>query len=320
MIAIQIIKVKSIQKQFEDKIIKQRLNAIEKLEKIAPDSTDDCNYLYKVKELFKNNIDIITWTPERTKIEIKNFPPIPLIIKKENDKVIKSPIKDKIIDALGYDNLRQSFYPIYFRELKIKSCVYCNSQLTITAAKQKKNKLSAKFDVDHYKSKDEFPFLSICLFNLYPSCPSCNRAKSKNDNIEFELYTNEISKTIHSDYKFRLTKESKAKYFVTKDNRFLEFTFEEPQYSLDKKEFKEVFHIHGIYETQKDIIEDLIIKSQIYNPSYVRLLKNSFNNIGVNSDLFKRSLVGAYTEDKDIHKRPMNKFIMDIAKELGLIE
>jgi len=275
MIAIHIDKVKSIQLSFEEKIKQQRLNAIAKLEKIKPISTDDCNYLYSVKELFKNNPDIITWEPKRLDDEMKKFTTVPLVIIKKNKKgediIGKSQIKEKILESLGYKALRKSFYPIYFREIKIKSCIYCNSQLAITSDKSYKNELSAKFDVDHYRSKDEYPFLSICLFNLYPSCSSCNRSKSYNDNIEFELYTEYLIKTKKSDYKFHFSSFSKAKYLTTRDSKYLEFTFKEPSYSADKKKFNDVFHIQGIYETQLDIVEELVIKTQIYNPSYIKI-------------------------------------------------
>ena len=52
----------------------------------------------------------------------------------------------------------------------------------------------------------------------------------------------------------------------------------------------------------------------------IKILKTNFSKLGLSPELFKRILVGSYTEDKDIHKRPMNKFIMDIAKDLELID
>ena len=88
---------------------------------------------------------------------------------------------------------------------------------------------------------------------------------------------------------------------------------------LKSKTFEETFHINGIYKTQTDLIEELIIKSQIYNKSYLKTLKHSFDKLSIQPELFKRTLIGNYTEDKDLHKRPMSKFVMDIAKDLGLI-
>jgi hypothetical protein len=271
--------------------------------------------------LFDNNLDILLW--DLTKIFNKkdSIGNVPLITKiyRGKPKQVKSDIKNKIIHSLGYTPLRKNFYPKYFKGIGIKACVYCNSQLTVSATKNSKNEYSAKFDVDHYHSKDDYPFLSICLFNLYPACASCNRLKSTNK-VEFELYTNDVAKTIKSDYKFKLSPHSKAKYLTTKDSKAIDFTFKEPVYKDPvAKTFKEIFHIEGIYRTQDDLIEELIIKSQIYNEAYLKTLKSNFSKLSLHPELFKRTLVGNYTEDKDLHKRPMSKLVMDIAKDLELI-
>lgn len=323
MISIHQNKVINIQSLFLSEIGSQRTKAILKLNTLYQKTTNnpDRLYLNNVISLFVNNPDILFWDSKQIKNNLNIIGNVPLInktYKNGTTRLVKSPIKNAIIIALGYKSLRSSFYPRYFKKIGIKSCVYCNSQLTISAVKSK-NFYSAKFDVDHYHSKDEYPFLSICLFNLYPSCSSCNRTKGT-QSIEFELYTANSLKTKKSQYKFKLNSYSKSKYLTTKDSSDIDFTFNEPAYSnpLTKK-LNDVFHIESIYETQIDLIEELIIKSQIYNKSYLKSLKSNFSKLSLNPELFKRTLIGNYTEDKDIHKRPMSKLVMDIAKDLGLI-
>jgi hypothetical protein len=326
MIAINQNKVKIIQSQFSTKIKAQREKALIKLNNLNRKITkpyNDKRYLESVIELFENNIDILLWDPKRINDEKDKFSSVPTYPKtSKTGKVTlcKTEIKDKILTALGYKALRSDFYPEYFKAIGIKACVYCNSQLTITALKTNNtNDYSAKFEVDHYHSKSEYPFLSICLFNLYPACASCNRVKSNNP-IEFELYTTNIAKTIKSEYKFKISPYSKAKYLTTKDSEDIKIYFKEPYYlEPDLKTFNEVFHIEGIYKTQTDLVEELIIKSQMYNESYLQTLKHSFDKLSLQPELFKRTLVGNYTEDKDLHKRPMSKLVMDIAKDLGLV-
>ncbi|MFV9551079.1 HNH endonuclease [Algibacter sp. PT7-4] len=323
MIAIHQNKVLAVQALFSEDIANQRIKAIDKLNALNAKTVDinDKAYLESVILLFEDNIDILLWSSDKinsNKGIITNVPLITRTYKNGTTKQVKSPIKNSILIALGYKDLRSSFYPKYFKEIGIKSCVYCNSQLSITAVKSKGG-YSAKFDVDHYHSKDDYPFLSISLFNLYPACSSCNRAKS-NNKIEFELYTKNASKTVKSNYRFELSPYSKSKYLTTKNAEDIVFTFSEPIYNLvGAKKFNEIFHIEGIYETQNDLIEELIIKSQIYNKSYLKTLKLNFNKLSLHPELFKRTLVGNYTEDKDIHKRPMSKIVMDVAKNLDLI-
>lgn len=134
------------------------------------------------------------------------------------------------------------------------------------------------------------------------------------------MYSEDISKVNKSNYKFKLDSNAKAKYLTTKDANEIEFSFIEPTCALGMRNFNEVFHIQGIYQTQIDLIEELIIKSQMYNNSYLKTLRDNFSKLNLHPELFKRALVGNYTEDRDIHKRPMSKLVMDIAKELDLIK
>lgn len=316
MIAIPLDKVRNIQKAYQSEIDMQRQNALDELNVLNSErhTVVDKEYLEFVISKFEND-NILLWDLNRIKEEINkiDFKNVPTEIK--NGKIRKSVIKDKIINCLGYTKLRSSFYPNYFNDIGIKACVYCNSQLTIVA-----NKRHAKFEVDHFYPKSDYPFLSISLCNLYPACASCNGTKSSKK-IEFELYTDDISKTKKSDYKFKLASNSKAKYLVTREKNIIEVEFKEPNDESSKFEkFNDVFHIEGIYRTQNDLVEELLIKSQIYNDSYIKSLKISFQKLNLNPEVFKRIIVGNYTEDTDIHKRPMSKISMDIARELGLID
>ena len=330
MIAVHKNIVNAVQSTFKSEIEQQRLLAISRLNDLnaitlaGPDKV----YLESIIALFTNNLDFLLWDAEKLKYKKDSIGPIPLVPKIVNGihvtvngipKYVKSKIKDKILLKLGYKGLRSSFYPKYFKEIGIKACIYCNSQLTISAIKNAKKEFSAKFDVDHYHSKDDYPFLSISLFNLYPACASCNRLKSTNP-IEFELYSDDASKVKKSSYKFKLDSKSKAKYLTNKNSNEIEFSFEEPPYNLGIKKFNEVFHIEGIYQTQLDLTEELIIKSQMYNSSYLKTLQDNFSKLNLHPELFKRTLIGSYTEDKDLHKRPISKLVMDIAKELELIK
>lgn len=310
MIGISVDKVRTVQEIYRDEIKAQQKKALINLKVIKASLRRrfDKQYLDWVISLFEQE-DFLLKSPDDIKITMNSALPVPTFKSK------KSNIKDRILQALNYKGLRKTFYPKYFQKIGIKACVYCNSQLTISATK--KNRMYvAKFDVDHYHSKDDYPFLCISLFNLYPTCASCNRSKSTKT-IEFELYTRDFNKTQKSVYKFKLEPHVKAKYLTSKDNSCIEFKFHEP-IIMGADTFQNTFHIEEIYTTQKDIIEELIIKSQIYNESYINQLRMSFSRLALNHKLFERLLIGNYTEEKDIHKRPMSKFTQDIAKDLGI--
>lgn len=229
--------------------------------------------------------------------------------------------RNKLIYELGYKSLRDSLYPEYFEEVGIKACVYCNSQLALTVTNVNakglwKKKRSAKFQVDHYFAKSKYPCFSISFFNLYPVCASCNNSKSSKD-VKFQLYSDDHNEYGKSQYNFRLDKLSLLKYRINGQSEKLKIVFEGPE----QKDFNQVFAIEGIYETQKDVAEELILKSMIYNKSYSDSLKKALAKLYKEKQpMAERLLIGNYTKDTDMHRRPMSKFTMDIAKQLGLIK
>lgn len=244
-------------------------------------------------------------------------------------------LKDKIIGCLNYEGLRRSFFPRFFKDIDIKTCVYCNSQLTVAAErtrytvskvrlkKSKKVTTKAKFQLDHFLPQSEYPGFSISLFNLYPVCGPCNNTK-KITHVNFQLYSSLSVDKIISNYSFELDTASIAKYKTTKDHNDIVILFHDPE-KPDKNitvkgSLTDTFDINGIYNTQKDIVEELYWISEVYTGSYKQDLLDSFSKLFTNSSLSNRILIGNYVEPENIHKRPMAKFTQDIARQLGLIK
>ena len=222
--------------------------------------------------------------------------------------------RNELIKRMGYTDLRDHFYPDYFEKVGIKSCVYCNSQLALTVRNVDGEK-SAKFQVDHFLPKSEYPCFSISFYNLYPVCGPCNRSKSTNY-VDFKLYSSDYMDYRESKFAFTLDKVSLLRYRVNGDMYNLKVNFEDHGAGV-----KETFAIEGIYNEQKDIAEELVLKSMIYNRTYSESLKTSLNELYKGkAPMLERLMVGNYTKETDIHKRPMSKFTMDIARQLKLIK
>lgn len=225
-------------------------------------------------------------------------------------KTKKSYLKDEIINALGYNNLRASFFPKYYKSLGIKSCVYCNAQLTVTIDKGN-NSYKANYQLDHYYPKSKFPYLCISLYNLYPVCATCNLSKSYHK-IDFELYTKKIDSNL---FRFEIDPTSKARFLVSRKIDDLKIIFNKK----GDKNYNKVFKITEIYDTQKDIVEEIILKSLAYNESYRKDLYKLFQYNRINKSLIDRFILGNYTKPNEIYKRPMSKLMQDIGREVGLI-
>jgi 5-methylcytosine-specific restriction endonuclease McrA len=237
-------------------------------------------------------------------------------------KQFHKPFKDKLINILGYEELRSgknSETPIlmkFFKEIGLKSCVYCNAQLSVVIEK-KGGKLSSNFQVDHYIDKASYPCFSISFFNLYPVCASCNNKKG-NKEIGFQLYSENQQDLEKSPFEFEIDRASLANYRISRDYKDLKVHFNDQGSGLN-----EHMNVQDIYATQNDLAEEIIVKAEIYNKSYGNSLKKSFSTLygsgGLKNLDFNRFIVGNYTDPKDIHKRPMSKFTQDIARQLKLI-
>lgn len=227
----------------------------------------------------------------------------------------ESYLKDEILKCLNYSELRRNFLPKYFQKLGIKACVYCNSQLTSVIEKKKQKGLEmeykALFQVDHYHPQDKYPYLSIALFNLYPVCASCNHTKS-DQKFDFELYGEELKTDI---FRFELDKSSKARFLLSRNFEDLEINFKK----LNSPDYKDIFNIKELYSTQKDVAEEIIIKSLIYNETYKRILTQMLGTQKINTAFINRFILGNYSDEVEIHKRPQAKFMQDIGKEVKLI-
>lgn len=325
MIAVHIEKVRSVCKHFSVELLDQHKKALIALELLLNGTTDrkDKLYVYLVYRLFRDNKDLIAATPDELKrfekkigvVPIEKYTSIPKDKKKQpKEKERNSQIWHEIVKALNYEGLRKTFYPKYFSLLGIKSCVYCNAQYTLSVEKEK-GVYSAKFDVDHYRSKSNYPWQCISLFNLYPCCTSCNRVKNSSV-IDFQLYSDDRSVVSKSGFRFSLSPLSKAKYLTTKDVEDIEINFEEPS---SKSEHDKKFNIRAIYATQKDLAEQLIVSSQMYDDANRKLLSENFKKLKISPDVFNRVILGTYSAEKDIHRRPMSKFMQDIARDLGIL-
>jgi hypothetical protein len=278
-------------------------------------------YITHLKDVSDN---IVTARPDQLQQYRAEFDAIIAPSKKGTKAYTK--FKNRLLEQLGYEKRRSDFYPRFFYKLGIKSCVYCNAHLTVaiekvvytSVRKRMKSIYKAKFQVDHYWDKADYPCFSVSLYNLYPSCGSCNNCKSQS-RLNFLLY-NEKSKIVNSPFKFEISPQSITEYLLSRKAEDIKLQFSEPSVTDPFSSFSETFDIQGIYDTQKDLAEELILRAEAYTEQYRRKLKDNYPQLFTTPGIFNRVLLGNYSSEDDIHKRPMAKFTFDIAKQLGLIK
>ncbi len=225
------------------------------------------------------------------------------------DPDVKKGFESKILTLLQYKTLRSGDDKLlfhFYKQLGVKACVYCNSQHVILLITSELARLQA----DHNLPKASYPYFSISLANLYPSCNNCNHLKKEYD-IQYQLYYIDRPKR---EIGFELPPAQIAKFYsqkLTEDD--ITIKFNQGATKLD-----DILNITQIYENHKDYVVDLLRKHKIYKKSYVSTLASSFNGLfGGKEDLVNRMIFGSTLKNEDINQRVFSKLTNDIKKQLN---
>ncbi len=198
--------------------------------------------------------------------------------------------------------------PSFIKKLGVSTCLYCNRNYIFNFTKS--NKENATAQLDHFYDKSTYPYLAVCLYNLIPSCTTCNQRKSSKKIDILHPYYESFDKKA----KFSLKIED-CKFYHSLDGFNIEIKTEDKKVENSKK----VFNLEQLYENHKDIVLELIQKEAIYNESYLdELLTKYEGTLFKNREDLQRLISGGYVSDDEIGKRPLSKLVKDISSELGL--
>lgn len=229
----------------------------------------------------------------------------------------KDSFANRLVKAMHYDEVRKIMMPPIYRKLELKTCVYCNANYTISDENGE-----GYYDLDHWKPKSCYPFLCISFFNLQPSCPSCNRRKSASDIEFFGLWDDTGGRDLDV-LKFKLEERSLVNYLVFLEKEKLKVQLVEANpwnhtHQTIKNNTEQKLHIEARYAEHNDYTEEIVWKSKIYNPSMIQSLRDSkFSALIPNQADLERFILGTYADPDDIHKRPLTRLAIDVAKQLG---
>jgi hypothetical protein len=219
-----------------------------------------------------------------------------------------------IIDCMRYKDLRSNLLRKFVKGLNIKACVYCNAQYAITTDEFEDEhgnvKIIGTYQFDHFLPESEYPFLCTSIYNLQPSCATCNGSKL-NREAKFELYTT----AQENQEAFRFELQSIDAYMQDDfDNLHVEL-------QSDNKELLEnhqkLFHIDQIYSQHADVLQRVVVIMKSNNEAYRASLKDSLTSLfpnGVNDPEY--FFFGYYMQTEHIHLQPLSKMVQDVVKQL----
>ena len=208
----------------------------------------------------------------------------------EYQKIFEDLYKDKLSSN---DKLKRNFFSIF---TNINVCPYCNRNFINPIYKEES--LDGEFekwspDIEHFFPKSIYPFLSLSISNLLPSCTFCNKIKHNVDTYKYNcLSPYEVEE---GDFEFDFDFEStKVKEVILKTKGYYN---------------SKLFHIESLYnEVHKEYINDILNKPIKYPDVY----KNKLNEKEqLTEDDYIEVFRNYYKED-DFNKHPLSKMTKEL--------
>ena len=227
----------------------------------------------------------------------------------------------KFVDMYGkYRSNKLS--KIVINKIGLKACPYCNRNYIYNF--KRSDSLEATAQLDHFYDKSKYPYLALSLYNLIPSCSTCNLRKSANDVVEnpiFNPYCENLDN--HADFtSLGIISADKLKdkelSFFAEERMNIELKKTTSDTRTDKH--IESFNIKALYEHHKDVVAELYQKRVVYSDDYIdELIRNFKDEVFSDRDELLKLITCSSIKKDEIHKRPLSKLRRDIVKELKFI-
>ncbi|MEO4054830.1 hypothetical protein [Solibacillus sp. CAU 1738] len=283
----------------------------------------------------------------RDKIKIK-FPEIFIklfgiegLSEKENSEIIDKDLRNKLLKVFNYDGFCKNINKIdlyrnrsrldrhnksgwnayaLIDEIGMKVCPYCEINY-ILLYKDENGK--TRPTLDHFYDKAKHPYFAVSLFNLIPSCYTCNSSFKGSRDFSIETHLHPYLDDIEGKGKFTLVNSDNGKFDIAK-LLTCEYSFEFKGVGdvIDKRVENSltIFHIRELYKEVKTHIDELINQHFIYNEKYIEQLAGL--SIFSGEEEIRMILTGKVNihTGKSIvsDERILSKLMKDVENELGL--
>lgn len=263
------------------------------------------------KETFFRHLILLP--PEKlAKFAIKNTYKIPKAIDDLKKVYTDYSILSKSI-VLGKSEININQFLV--RELGITVCPYCNRNYI----NNRGDRFAAQ--MDHFYSKDEFPWLAVSLYNLIPSCGACNHIKgTKAFNVHPFIKKNVEENEVVFHYRYKTIDDIEVVISTKKDKHQDIDAIRKKQRDIEALNLKEAYEIHGID------IQNMLEREVRYSESYRDELRDMLKidtvvqdydfYLSLTDDEIDRMIYGDVIFEEDIKNVSLGKFRKDIYQEI----
>lgn len=201
----------------------------------------------------------------------------------------------------------------YVLSLKIKVCPYCNRNYVLPLYSED-GKMRA--DLDHFFAKNVYPYLSISIYNLVPSCKYCNSSLKGKREFSYESNFHPFDE-INADKLYRITYMPKStNCFLGKEDFDIEVEYNQAEKDWQKmKANHDVFKIKETYQYHRDVVAGFIKKRYIYDDGYIEYLLKTYPNLFSSREEVVSFLLSPYNISQT-ENAPLGKLMKDLMEEM----
>jgi hypothetical protein len=197
----------------------------------------------------------------------------------------------------------------FINKITLDTCPYCNRNYIYAISKKGK----IKPQIDHFYPSSLYPVLAVSFYNLIPCCQTCNGLDAKKETDPVGTLTSPyLVKSNDFTFTYKLNSIDVLNPLATKDAVEIKFLKKIDGHIT-------VFKLEELYQKHADHVLELIIKSKLQYSDTYRDYLGSYDDLKFNEREIDRMILGNFTAEEEIHKRPFAKLYQDIGRELGLI-
>lgn len=234
------------------------------------------------------------------------------VLKKGN--YVRTKFGSELASVFNYDMLRNGSRDLgLIKYLNIKTCAYCNINL-IETYQADKERTSVSYD--HFYSQVKYPYLSVSLYNIIPSCGYCNENLKRVKELSLDSHFNPYY-SFPMDSCFNFTLNSYVINDIFDHDYNIDITCSRLSSRVDNT--LSTFHILQRCNAQKDIVNLIWFMKDGYNDNIInekiRLYSRKLGHQITKDELFETELGFNFSQSETLTK-PFNKLKRDITLEL----
>ena len=200
----------------------------------------------------------------------------------------------------------------------VEICPYCN-RLFVTTVSEEKKKMRPQ--LDHYRSKSQYPFLALSILNLVPCCGVCNHIKGDNTSEILYPYEEEMGNQCYFsvDAKHDLTVLTGAR--INHEELTIDFKLPKEESPLKQhiQSSIELLNLKEVYQSHRRYVSDMLLQRYIFTDEMVRDIKNSFPTLFKTEEEVRELLLLNKLDPDHLGDRPLGKLTHDILDELDFL-